>query len=406
MHDHRNVSARSGVPSHFALRAALLFCAPMMVNGIGLPYFPVFLEYLGLTGAEIGIILAMPHLVRIVGTPLGAAIADRANDRSIVLIWSAAISLVTAVILHFTHSFWAVLFVYSLQGIFYAPFAPIAEAIMITGVRRWGFDYGFLRLWGSVAFIGATFAGGWLLQWFGGAMVPPAMATFFILTVIMSFAAPKLGRPVQPSPEASAKSPVGNPFWRPDFLLVVIGAALTQGSHAMLFGFASIYWTGLGFGGGEIGALWTTGVLAEIVMFVFASRLMGRFSVWTLILTGSLITVLRWVLFPLSTGIAVHFALQATHAFTFGIIHIGVQKFLMQRVAERQESSAQGIYTTFIALFNAVLSFASGYIFQSYGVEGFHFMVIVAAVGIVSILIALFLQPQSARSGGKTIEPS
>lgn len=393
---------RQDAPRLFALRAALLFCAPMMVNGIGLPYFPVFLDYLKMSASEIGIILALPHLVRMVGTPLGTYAADRASDRSHVLLWSATISFCTAVALFYTHSFWAVLIVYALQGIFYAPYAPIAEAILITGVRRWGFDYGFLRLWGSVAFIIATLVGGWLFGLFGGAMVIPSMAVFFLTTVVMAIAAPQLGR----APKLAADPSAGmldthNPLWRPDFVLATGGAALVQGSHGMLFTFATIYWErNLGFSGVDIGYFWTAGVVAEITLFFFATRLLARFSIWALILTGCVITVGRWLIFPHISGFWPHLALQCTHAFTFAIIHIGIQQFIMLRVGERQEASAQGFYTTFISLFNAIIILCSGYIYAAFGIRGFNIMAILAAIGVLMVYVAMLRQPQRAGSGG------
>jgi PPP family 3-phenylpropionic acid transporter len=32
-----------GAPPHFRLRTALSYCAPLLVNGIALPFFPVWL---------------------------------------------------------------------------------------------------------------------------------------------------------------------------------------------------------------------------------------------------------------------------------------------------------------------------------------------------------------------------
>ena len=97
------------------------------------------------------------------------------------------------VALFFTHSFWAVLIVFALLGLFYAPDVPIAESILVAGVRRWGYDYGFLRMWGSIAFIFATIGGGFLFDLFGGAMVLPSMAAFVFITILMGIASPRLG---------------------------------------------------------------------------------------------------------------------------------------------------------------------------------------------------------------------
>jgi PPP family 3-phenylpropionic acid transporter len=395
------IAAQDDPPRLFALRSAMLFCAPMLVNGIALLYFPVLLQDLRMSDIEIGMIVSIPFLVRMIGMPLGASLADRVSDRTIILMWSAIVSFATTVMMFFTHSFWPVAIAYALQSLFYAPFMPISESILVSGVRRWGFDYGFLRVWGSVAFVLATLLGGWLLDLFGGSMVLPSMAIFFMMTVLMSVAAPRLGREkTAVAVDAQVASRGKNPFWRPDFLLVIVGAALVQGSHGMLFAFATNYWTARGISGFEISFLWTAGVLAEIALFLLSGRLLARFSIWSLILTGSVIAVARWSIFPLIDGFWPHLLLQCAHAFTFAIIHIGIQRFMMTRVGEGKGASAQGFYQTFIALFNVGTTWASGYIFQSFGVEGFYSMAVVAAAGVISVVVAMGLQPQRARSGG------
>lgn len=396
-----NSTTLPGPPAFFAWRAALLFCAPMMVNSIALLYLPAFLHDLGMTDVEIGIIVSLPFLLRMIGMPIGAALADRVSDRAIVMIWSAAVSLASAILMFFAHSFWPIVLFYSIQSLFYAPFVPIAESILVSGVRRWGFDYGFLRMWGSIAFVVSTLLGGVLFELHGGAMVLPVVAVFFALTTLVAIGAPRLGRqnPVERSgPVGRVAGP--NPFWRIDFLLVIIGAAIVQGSHGLLFGFATNYWTAQGISGVEISFLWTSAVVAEIVLFFVSGRYLARFPHLSLVLFGCLVAVIRWSLFPLSDGFWAYLALQAAHAFTFAIIHVGIQRLLMERIGEDRGASAQGFYQFFISIFTVATSWASGFIFHAYGVQGFYIMALIAAVGVACVIASMLVQPQSARSGG------
>jgi PPP family 3-phenylpropionic acid transporter len=391
----------SGPPAFFAWRAAFFFCAPLMVNGIALLYLPAFLRDLGMTDVEIGIIVSLPFLLRMIGMPIGTALADRVSDRALVMIWSAAVSLVSALLMFFAHSFWPIVLFYSIQSLFYAPFVPIAEAILVSGVRRWGFDYGFLRMWGSIAFVVSTLLGGWLLELYGGTMVLPAMAVFFVLTTLVAIAAPRLGRskPVEKS-GTIGRAAGRSPFWRTDFLLVITGAAIVQGSHGLLFGFATIYWTARGISGVQISFLWTSAVVAEILLFFVSGRYLARFSHLHLVLFGCLVAVLRWALFPVIDGFWSYLLLQANHAFTFAIIHVGIQRFLMERIGEERGASAQGFYQFFISVFTVATSWASGFIYQAFGVQGFYIMALIAAAGVAFVLAAMLVQPQRLRSGG------
>lgn len=398
-------SVTTGAPPFFAARIALVFCAPMMVNGIALPFFPIWLETLKMSDFQIGIVLAVPMFVRIFTAPIAGVVADRIGERSIVLIWSGLLSLLTAVALFATGSFWPVLLLYTLQGAVYSPYVPITEAIMLSGVRRWNFDYGRMRLWGSLAFILATMTGGWLAGLYGGDMVLPAMAVAFVLTVLGAMIAPRIGKPRRPSPiSAIATMPTKSTLRQWDVQLMLIGVSLVNASHAMLFAFSAIYWQKMGFSGVDVGILWSAGVLAEVVFFLFAVQLRQRFNLWSMMIVGGGVAVARWILFPMEMSFAGYFVLQCLHAFTYALIHMSAQSRLVERVAEEQEAAAQGLYFFYTGMFTAIATFVSGYTFSWYGVQGFYLMSLVAAAGLVAIiagrLVAPRAQPQSVASGG------
>ncbi|MBN9056956.1 MAG: MFS transporter [Rhizobiales bacterium] len=397
----------AGAPLYFAARIALVFCAPMMVNGIALPFFPVWLETLSMNDFQIGIVLAVPMFVRVFTAPAAGIVADRIGERSVVLMWSGVLSLLTALFFFGVHGFWPVLLLYTLQCAVYSPYVPITDAIALSGVRRWNFDYSRMRLWGSLAFIVATMIGGWLAGLYGGAMVLPAMAAAFALTVAGAVIVPKIGRPRRPSPIAAiATMPAASTLRQRDVQLMLIGVSLVNASHAMLYAFSVIYWRKLDFSGTEIGVLWSAGVLAEVILFAFALRIRRRFNLWSMMTLGAAVAVGRWLVFPLETSFAGYFASQCLHAFTFALLHVSVQSRLVERVAEEQEASAQGLYFFYTGIFMAIATFVSGYAYNWYGVEGFYLMSVIAAAGLACIVAGRLVasragvQPQSVASGG------
>lgn len=393
-------------PRFFVGRMALLFCAPMLVNGIALPFFPVWLDTLSMSDLEIGIILSLPMFIRVLTAPVAGIVADRLGDRAIVLVWSAGLSLLTALALFISPGFWPVLIVYTLQGAVYAPFFPIVDAIALSGVRRWGVDYSRMRVWGSVAFIGATMTGGALIGLFGGRMVLPALATGFVVLVVMAILAPRIGRPRRPSALTTLADAPPRALRKPDLQLMLIGACIVHGSHALLFAFSALYWQGLGFSGTMIGALWSAGVFAEVIFFFIARWLHSKINLWSMVAIGCAVAVGRWIVFPMELGFAGYFALQCLHAFTYASIHIGIQGKLLERVSEAQEGAAQGLYFFYMGSFTAIFTLISGYLFNRFGVQSFYFMSFFAFIGFALVLLAGYLQPQSERLGGKTSEAS
>lgn len=263
-----------------------------------------------------------------------------------------------------------------------------------------------MRFWGSVAFIVATMIGGWLSGIFGGAMVLPAMTVGFVFTVVCAFIAPRIGKPRRPSPISALAVAPAAPVRQIDVQLMMIGAALVNASHGMFYAFAAILWGAEGYSGTEIGLLFSVGVAAEIVFFIFATRLRRRFSLWTLIVLGCSVAVFRWIVFPADLGFSGYMVLQCLHALTYASIHVGVQGRIVERVVEEREASTQGLYFFYNGILMALTTFLSGYLFAWYGIDGFYAMSLVAALGLSLTVLARALQPQRLAIGGKTSEPS
>jgi PPP family 3-phenylpropionic acid transporter len=401
-----NASFTEVAPAHFRLLSALSYCAPLLVNGVALPFFPVWLAMHKFSDHEIGIILAVPMVVRVLVAPIVAMYADRMKERADVLVFSGGLSLLTAIALYWTDTFWPVLIVYTIQGATFSPYVPVVESIVISGVRRWGFDYGSMRVWGSVAFIASTLVGGRLIGNWGGQMVLPVMIFGFVMTMVMALYCPRIGPTRRRGTPVDLQQATGSSLRQPHLLVLLIGVAIQQSSHALLQAFATIYWRDLGFSGTEIALLWSAGVAAEVTVFFQSKRLSRRFDAWTLIRVGAAVCVCRWLLFPMQWGFVGFFLLQCLHAFSYAFVHTGVQRRILASVQATQESSAQGAYFFYNGMFMGLMTIASGYIYAALGMASYYIMALTAVLGLGLIIVAYYLQPQSAGSGGKTSEPA
>ncbi|MBB3440701.1 MFS transporter [Rhizobium sp. BK379] len=402
----QNPSTGEGAPPRFRQLSALCYSAPLLVNGIVLPFFPVWLADHQFSDHQIGTILAVPMVVRVLVAPIVAVFADRMQERAHVLLWSGILSLLTAIALYWTTNFWPVLIVFALQGATFAPYVPVVESIVISGVRRWGLDYGSMRVWGSVAFIVSTLIGGELVGKWGGAMVLPVMIFGFTLTIVMAVFCPRIGPTRRRGQPINLPATTGSGLREPHLLLLLLGVSIQQASHALLNAFSSIYWHQLGFSGTAVGLLWSAGVASEVTVFFLSRRLNRRFNAWTLIRFGCAVSICRWVFFPMETSFIGFFMLQCLHGFTYAFVHTGVQRRIVATVQETQEASAQGAYFFYIGMASGLMTIASGYIYSALGLDSFYVMACVAAFGLALVIIAYYLQPQRLASGGNTREPA
>src|SRR5690606_17718322 len=151
----------------FSLRLSLFFAALFVLYGVQIPFFPVWLDWRGLTPAEIGAVTAAPLFLRIVIGPVAAFLADRSGDRRRAIVIAAGCGLAAVLALTQSHHLLLIALFTAIFIVGSQTTAPIGEAVALSGVRELGVEYGRMRLWGSLAFIAATFAGGAFVERLG-----------------------------------------------------------------------------------------------------------------------------------------------------------------------------------------------------------------------------------------------
>jgi PPP family 3-phenylpropionic acid transporter len=154
----------------------------------------------------------------------------------------------------------------------------------------------------------------------------------------------------------------------------------------------SIYWKSLGINETIVGLLWSWGVAAEIVMFMFFTRLFGNRSTALVLVLAGAGAIVRWVayplIWPLGLGVPGFFAVQSLHAVSTALVLIGVQKLIAESVPEERTGAAQGVAYFANGMSMAIVTLLSGPLYQRFGVDGFYFMAAVAACAIVLVLLA------------------
>jgi PPP family 3-phenylpropionic acid transporter len=176
-------------------------------------------------------------------------------------------------------------------------------------------------------------------------------------------------------------------LWRdPAFLAVAAAASLTQGSHALYYGFSTLEWRAAGLDGTTIGVLWGIGVLAEIVLFAYSARLPMGPAV--LLAVGAAGAVLRWTAMAFDPPAAALPALQVLHAASFGAAHLGAMGFLARAVPRELAATAQGLVATATGIIMAAATGLSGLIYAASGSLAYLAMAAMALLGLACALAA------------------
>ncbi len=364
------------VLDRFSVRLAALYVALFIVLGIYLPFFPLWLKAKGLDAQQIGIVLAVPMLVRIVAIPATARLADRYDALRGVIWATLLLATVGYAVVGFAEGFLAVLVCVALAAAAHGPAMPLAETYALKGLPVRGRAYGPVRLWGSFAFIAGSFLAG-----FAADLIPARELIWLIVAAFaLSALAAFLIEPLHNEPHENIAAP-RRLLRDPAFLAVIVGSSLIQGSHAVYYGFSTLAWTQAGLDGSTIAALWALGVLAEIVLFACQGRLPPFLTPAALILIGAAGATLRWLGMAFDPPVAALPLLQLLHGLSFGTTHLGVLMFITRHAPPRQGATAQAYLAVAMGLVMACMTTLAGVLFARHGSLAYLAMALAAAIG-------------------------
>lgn len=386
------------MPYLFGPRVALGYGGQFLIFGILLPYFPIWLQSVGLSAKEIGIILFMPFVIRVLTSGRVTSFADKQNDRSNVISVLFICAAFSSVLFVYSDNFWSILIVTLIFNFFFNPIMPTIDSITLAGVRRFNADYGQIRIWGSIVFILTNIAGGILLASYEPKILLYVIIYSTFFAAIVSLLMPRIGRNKKRQLPESMPNDTKS-FWKDRyFVMVLMAAGLVQASHAMLYGFGTIYWHDIGFSGSFIGILWAAGVVAEIILFQFSTKLLKWITPIQFILIGAVGAIIRWSIFPFVDEQSASFTLQIMHGISFGAVHIGTMHFIMRLVPEDRIGSGQGVGFVLGGLTMGLLLLASGSLYDVFYANAFFAMALVGMIAIVILAVASKIKPAGSAS--------
>lgn len=379
----------------FGLKVATFYGALFVVYGMHVPYTPVWLSWRGLSAAEISAVMAAPFFLRVFITPAAAVYADRTGSHRRMLIALAWLSFAAVLALSQAPPFWPILVLTIALIIANSTIMPLTETIAVAGVRRAGLDYGRMRLWGSLSFVAASFAGGLAVEHYGGGSgiwlvaagcLMTAMAAHYLPRDAVERKAPQAGATRRSKFDVRELKVL---LSSGAFLTFLVAAGCAQAAHATLLAFGTLIWQDQGLSGGWIGTLWAAGVMAEVALFWGSGALLSRTGPVLLLLVAAAVSCLRWVAMGFAPGLSVLLPLQLLHGITYGASHIAAIHFIHRFVPHDVQGSAQALYSTVAAgIAMGAATLMAGHMYARSGAQSYFAM---GGIALISLAAALLL---------------
>ena len=374
---------------------ALFFVGLFLIQGVFLPYWPVWLKAQGLSAGEIGILLSLPNWVRVFADPLIAQRADHTGNRKTPMMWLAGIYVLSILAFPVSSNFWWLAGLSVVIGFTFSPLLPLGTTITVHECKTRDLDYGRVRLWGSLAFIFASYGAGWVLDgtsttWIVWMLFVAGIVNFAITT-----------RMPDPQTDRSLRSGSSLVYLlrKPVFLIYLGCIGFAQGSHGTYYSFASVHWETVGYSHEMIGTFWSIGVIAEIALFAVAGKFVRGRHPGILFALGAAAGIVRWIVLGSSDAFWMIVLVQPLHAMTFGITHLAAVSFIARAIPQQLVTSAQSLMATLsMGVFLGSSIWASGPLYEHFGSHAYYAM---AGLSGIALVFAFWLM-QSWRGEDKT----
>ncbi len=360
--------------------------------GILISYWGLYLEDIGFTASQIGYVIALISITRIIAPNIWAWLADHQGQRMRVVRLASLLAAVSFVGTFLGTDFWWVVVVIFLFSFFWNASLPQVEAATMSHSAGEAGSYTRVRLWGSVGFILAVMGLGTVLDVSSYWWVLPVMLVSLVGIAAVSFTIPESrvdSTGVQPQSFLKV-------ILRPEVSAFLLVCFLMQASHGPYYTFYSIYLNAEGYSKTIIGLLWTIGVIAEIVFFLMLHRLKRRISLRQMMLASSALAVIRWLLigfFPQEFSVLI--IAQLLHAVTFGAYHATAIVMVHKFFAGRHHGRGQAIYGSIsFGIGGALGSIYSGLIWQDLGATVTFALAAVLAF-LAFVVTWFFIKPRS-----------
>ena len=372
-------------------RAALQYILVFGGTGVSLPYAGLWMRAQGLSGAEIGVLLAAPMLGRLVTGPALAVWADgfRYRRTPIAILGAlAALGYGTAGLVE-GFAAWAISWFIGATAA--AAIIPLTDVLTLRLARREGFAFAVPRGFGSVAFVVANIVVGFILRLTG-----PEAVIVGVTLVSLGIAA--VAWRVLPAEAVNDGPPIAgwNRFRGMGRLLKdpILAAALTaigavQAAHAFYYGFSAILWRGQGIEPHLTGMLWAFAVAAEIGFMWIVDpwrrrRRIGPLPMLTLAATAA---VMRWGLMAAMPPLWALWPLQALHALSFAASYLAGIDLIERLAPPESQTAAQVLSSTLSAgVLIGMATLASGPLYDAFGAGGYLAMAGLAGLGLIASL--------------------
>ncbi|WP_239454020.1 MFS transporter [Bacillus suaedaesalsae] len=368
--------------------------------GIGAlnPLLPVYLdETIGLSGAQIGLIMSLSPVVMIVIQPMWGLLSDWTQKPRLLLTIATLLTSLIGIVYSFANVYVSLIIVAITLSMVQSAMIPISDSITLNYVQKTRGNYGSFRLWGAIGFAVAVIIAGRMAETFGNSVIFYIFSAVLFIAALFSFRLPEES---QQSVQTSMFTGIKSLRKQKKYMLflfttfLILGPILANNSYFGLF-VKDIGGTLTGIG---LAFLFAAG--SEAPFMQFANRFIQKLGMMKVLLIAALISMVRWYFYYFEPSLVLVYATTIAQGFSVGLFIPAALQYVRDIAPKEVRVTAISIYS---AVGNGLGSwfciYVGGLLLEWFSIQMVYlFYGMLTSIGIVSLVIISRLERNESKS--------
>ncbi len=351
------------------------------------PFTALYYKSIGLSGAQIGLLIGSAPLITLIGAPLWTGVADASHRHKLVMSFTMLAAIICTLIIPALRNFALLFPLVLIYAFMSAPIPSLGDSATMSMLGDQREMYGRIRLGGTIGWGAMATISGVLIERNGIVWAYWIYAVGMTLTLLVSQGLVFNKVEKRESFWSGMGALLANQRW-----VIFLGMAFICGvGMASINTYQFVYLAEIGASKSLMGLTLTISTLSELPVMFFGDRLLRRFQPRGLLVLGMLVIGVRVLLYALFNSPMAILILQLMHGFTFPAIWIAGVSYAHENAPGGLRATAQGLFgAMMMGIGAAVGGFLGGLLIGSIGGRGMY--LVFGALVLISLAFFTLLE--------------
>ena len=322
-------------------------------------YYPILGKYykeLGFSGTQIGILFSAATFITMLVQPLWGSICKKlVNCKCSFIVIHIAIIFI-ALFLPFIKNYWLLLIVMSIHFIFQCGLFPLLDTMIYKDI----YDFGKIRLWGSIGFASMVLFSGRLAEILG---ISNMFFIYSFLMIISLYVGTKIQETASIKISADKKS--SGKLFTKDYITFLIIGFFTMGAFTTGGQYFSILFSDIGGSMTAFGITYFFIAISEVPFLKVSQKIVKKYGAEKLIFVSGLLVLGRFGLNGLAKDYRIILYTSIFMGSFIGLSLPAAAVFLKEKVSSENRAMAVTIYSAIgSGLGPMIFQFSGGIIYE------------------------------------------